>query len=305
MDLSHERHDNLRKELQKFNDLGDGISDEDFINLMREIRHSSLIIAGSEIDGELKIVYADTEEGSYGVLFTDMDELRKSFPDFEIRGYSFTLERYADLVENSHLKGFFINPQSEFFILPADALRHMGEGPEMEYLPEEGYSSEEIRSIKDSIDNSSLEEFIRDPKNTARYEELFEMISKSTILTLRLSDIDVECLADDGMITMKKIGPIGFLHSDKTGGKYATAFTSDEKIKNITTDYNKYSQIVNFSQMTNYVLNDDMDGIIINPEDERIMLTREVLLEFSPLLEKTCNDSGLNSAIFYMFLMEE
>lgn len=68
---------------------------------------------------------------------------------------------------------------------------------------------------------------------------------------------------------------------------------------------NKYSQIVNFSRMANFILNDDMDGIIINPCCENILLTRETLMHYSGLLEKTCNDTRLNTAIMHMFLMEE
>ena len=55
--------------------------------------------------------------------------------------------------------------------------------------------------------------------------------------------------------------------------------------------------------MTNFILNDDMDGIIINPNSEHVLLTRDVLLEYSSLLEETCNDTRLNTAIFHMFLI--
>ena len=305
MDLNHIRHDNLRRLMQDLNELGMDMPDEDLNNLFREIRHSSLLTAGNIIDGEFKLIYAETDGGDFGVLFSDMDELRKTFPDFETQAYSFVFDRYLEILKDSDLKGFFINIDSEGFVFPSEFGQKMGKMPEMEFSAKNSYSMDEIRKIKNTIDNADLEDFIKNPANTARYEELFDKISKSTILTLRLSDIDVDSLADDGMISMKNTGPIGFLHSENTGGRYATAFTSDDKIKGITTDYHKYAQLINFSQMINYVLNDDMDGVIINPADERIMLTREVLLEFSPLLEKTCNDSGLNSAIFYMFLVEE
>lgn len=305
MDVNTVRHDNLRRLMQEFNELEMEIPEEDFSNILKEFRHSSLIAPGYVIDDEFKVIIADTEGGSFGVLFTDMDELRKTFPDFDTQAYSFTLDQYIDFVDKNDLKGYFINFESEEFVLPKEILKQMGDMPEMTYSIDDAYTSDEIKSIKHSINNSDLEDFIKNPANIARYEELFDMISKSTMMTLRLSDLNLTCLADDGMITMKETGPIGYLHTEKTGGRYATAFTSEDKIKSIKTDYNKYSQIINFSQMTNYVLNDDLDGIIINPEDERIMLTREVLLEFSPLLEKTCNDSKLNSAIFYMFLMEE
>ena len=52
------------------------------------------------------------------------------------------------------------------------------------------------------------------------------------------------------------------------------------------------------------VLTDDLDGMIINPGSENVVLSRDVLLEFSSLIEMTCNDSKLNSGIRNMFTME-
>ena len=130
------------------------------------------------------------------------------------------------------------------------------------------------------------------------------MISKSTMLTLMVSNDDLTDYAKDGVISMLETGPLGYLYVDGIGGEYATAYTSEDKMASVQTDKRKYSQIVNFSQMANFILNDDMEGIIINPKSDNILLTRETLLEFSPVLEKTCNDSRLNSAIFHMFLMD-
>jgi hypothetical protein len=57
--------------------------------------------------------------------------------------------------------------------------------------------------------------------------------------------------------------------------------------------------------MTNCVLFDDMDGIIINPKSDNIVLTRDTLLEFSPVIGMKCNNHKLNSAVNHVFLMEE
>ena len=61
---------------------------------------------------------------------------------------------------------------------------------------------------------------------------------------------------------------------------------------------------VNFVLLNQLILTDDLDGIIINPGSENIVLTRDVLLEFSSLIEMTCNNSKLNSGIMNMFTME-
>ncbi len=124
-------------------------------------------------------------------------------------------------------------------------------------------------------------------------------------MTLRLSREDFTSNAEGGVISMRESGPLGFLHKDDLGGDYATVFTSEAKIRSVQTPLNKYSQLVNFSEMVTFLLNSGMDGIIINPSEEHVMITREVLMEYYGVLEKTCKDERMNSAIFHMFVMEE
>ena len=130
-------------------------------------------------------------------------------------------------------------------------------------------------------------------------------MSDSTLLTFLVSDEDLSHYAEDGVIPTRENGYLGNHYMEGLGGKYGTIYTSEDKISRVNLAKNKYSQIVNLSQMMYSVLTDDMDGIIINPGEENVILTREVLLDFSDVIEKTCNDSRLNSAINYMFEMEE
>jgi hypothetical protein len=132
------------------------------------------------------------------------------------------------------------------------------EFPEHRYSPDDGYTASELKSLRDSIDNGHLEEFIKNSSNIGRYEELFSEISDSTLLTLMVSRDDLDFMAEDGVISMVETDPKGFLYLDELGGKYATVYTSEDKIANVTTDLNKYSQLVNFSQLTNFILNDDL-----------------------------------------------
>ena len=165
--------------------------------------------------------------------------------------------------------------------------------------------SQELKQLNDSIDNTDLEKFIENPKNIGRYDELFELMSSSTMLVLRLSDDNLTDKFEDGIISMKKTGPMGYLHADRIGGNYSMAYISQSKMNNVETPLNKYCQIINFSQMTYHALLDDMDGIIINPNAENILLTRDVLLEYYSRIEELCNDSRLNSAVKYLFLIEQ
>lgn len=152
------------------------------------------------------------------------------------------------------------------------------------------------------MDNSKLEQFLKDPSNVYDYEKLFDLISSSTLLTLMVSGNNIK--AENGVIFLEKSGPNGALYIDRMGGNYATVYTSEEKISKVDLPKSKYSQIIDFSYMVNFTLFDDLDGIVINPRSDNIILTRDILLEFSEMLSKTCSDSKLSSATYYMFPVE-
>ncbi len=296
-------HTHLRAVMAEIHDAQENLSEELFRRLEAELKHSSLILAGDVGESTVNFSTVKVDGEQYGLLFTDMDEFAKAFPDFRVESHVHPFEVYADMLKTTTLDGFFINIATECFPLPAACIEDDDARKQNRYPLDNSYTSEELKHLKSQMDNSSLEEFIRNPENTARYEELFGLISKSTILTLRLSEENLDDKAVDGVISMEDEGE-GHFYTDTVGGRYATVFTSEEKIKDIETPMNRYSQIVNFSQFSECALYGDMDGIVINPESDNILLTREILLEFSDMLERTCNDSRLNSAIFHMFLME-
>ena len=301
------RHEHLKEVISQLKNSLDmeKESEETFIRLFAELKHSCLLVAGNISGDEINMMVASIPSMKFGMLFTDMDEYRKVFPDFSAEVIEQPFEVYYEHLMKSNLDGFIINFKGDCFILPKDGLEDLGDMPQFLYSDEDSYTSAELKALKYSINNESLEEFIENPKNIGRYEELFDEISSSTMLTMMLSRDDLKDYEVDGVIRQDLSNPLGYLYVDKMGGDYATVYTSEEKMKCVDTDANRYSQIVNFSQLTNFALNDDMDGIIINPNSDNILLTRDTLLAFSPTLEKTCNDSRLNSAIFHMFMMEE
>lgn len=296
------KHENLKKSLEELQ--SDDLTDEMIDRFVNELKHSNLILAADISESEIKLALVQIDGKDYGFLFTDMDEFRKTISDGECGSEFYDFNVYHAVVEDSMVDGFIINPNSIGFVLKKELILAIDDFPEHEFASDEVYSASELKHIKDSIDNADLEDFIKDSANIGKYEELFEKMSKSTMLTLMLSRDDLSGFSQDGVISLQETGPLGFLYLDEIGGEYATVYTSEEKIGSVSTNLNKYSQIVNFSQMTNFILNDDMDGIIINPNSEHILLTRDVLLEYSSLLEKTCNDTKLNTAIFHMFVME-
>lgn len=299
------RHDNLRKALEDF-EIFDELEHGN-VSLERvenELRHSCLIIAADITEDGLAYRVYEDGGSQYGLLFTDMDEFRKSFSDDESESHSFDLWMYRMMIELEFLDGFLLNPESEAIVLDGKLFMELDDLPKHDYDQKDSLEGSGLKSLRDSIDNGKLERFMNDPSNVARYEELIGCISDSTMLTLLLSDENLDDYVQDGVIDLSRTGPVTRLYVDRLGGSYATLFTSEDKMVNVDGGMNRYSQIVNVSMMADYILREDMDGIIINPGFDDVLLTRDVILEYWPLLRKTCNDSRLNSAIFHMFPME-
>ena len=299
------RHVNLRKSIEEMYTADESIIEDAMERCVSELRHSCLIVAYDRSSDSMNFIGLEMDGRDYGLLFTDMDEFRKVFSDDDCQSHAFDFEIYCRVVEREIVDGFILNIESESFMLKRQLFLEMEDLPQDEFDITESFTTQELCQLKEGIDNFELEEFIGNPRNIENYEGLFEKISNSTLLTLMLSKDDLTEYADGGIISMKKTGPLGFLYIDEIGGEYATVYTSESRISNVETSLNKFSQIVNFSQMANFILNDDMDGIIINPNTDNVLLTRDVLLKYYSLLEKTCNDSRLNSAIFHMFLIDE
>ena len=266
-------------------------------NVIHEFEHSNLLIPGEVSDSSLDFVCICVDSKDYLPLFTDMDEFRKASTGRDANFFHFSI--YLDIISCYDLRGIVINPESEGLVIEKEFFEDFSAEP---FIPDldDLKSPEELLEMKNSLNNKSLEHFIEDPYNAGDYEGLFLEISNSTLLTLRLSPKNFE--SENGIISMLEEGPQGFLHTDNIGGRYATLYTSTEKMDAITTRYNKYPQIINPAMLFYNILRDDMDGVIINPQSDDVLITRQTIFEYFDEIKATCNDECLNNGILYMFL---
>lgn len=297
-------HEYLKKHIREYVNKGDDISDETFKKIFEEIKHSRLIVAGNLSGDDISIATVKTPKGRVGLLFTDMDEYRKVFPDFEVEAHVHLFSVYKAFIEISEMAGYFINVAGEPFVLPREIIEMFEEIPVPDHCDDVAYTSKELKQLKDSIDNCELEEFIKNPQNAYDYEELFERISSSTLLTLMVCKNDLADIEENGVIRLDETHPQGSLFIEENCGIYTTVYTSEEKISDVDLPLNKFSQIIDFSYMVNFTLNSDFDGIIINPRSDNIILSRDMLLDYSPIVEMLCFDARLNTTTLYMFPVE-
>ena len=173
--------------------------------------------------------------------------------------------------------------------------------PKTNFYTTNPYSEEELLNLKNSIDNRKLEAFIENRANIGDFEGLFEHMANSRLLALMLSDLNIE----KEMICLKESGPIASMYMDRVGGIYATVFTSEAKMAEINANRHKYSQLINLATLVNFILTEDMDGLIINPETDNVLIPRASLLRYSLGFERYANDERLSEAMFYIFKIKQ
>ena len=205
-------------------------------------------------------------------------------------------------LKTTGIDGYVINPSSENHILKRDFIMAITDMPKTAYVTSNPYSPEELREMAEA-DNSDLEEFISDRTNTVNYEALFERLASSTVMVAMLSETDLSSFFKDGILNMRLTGPVASMHVDDVGGKYAAIFSSKDKIRNVKTSKFTYAQVVNLSMLVNYVLSEDMDGMILNPSSDDVLISRSKLLSYSLGFERYADDERLSDSMYYIFTL--
>ena len=298
------KHEHLKTLLEDIF-LNDNKLTEDYsIRLINELRYSNLIIPASRENDTLNFIIYQIDDLNYTPLFTDRDEFNKFYKGEDIRALDNPFEIYQNIIKTKEIDGFILNPSSQKYLIDRELILSI-KPPKLNNFTLDALEKDSLKEIYDSIDNQELGDFIKNPNNIGNYQELFEMFSKSTLLTLMVSANDLSGIAEDNVISMTESGPLAFMHVDKVGGEYATIYSAKEKLRHVNMDskLSRYAQIINISTLVNYVLCEDMDGLILNPDSDNILISRAELLKNSHGFEKFCNDERLSNAIFYLFLL--
>lgn len=297
-------HKHLRLVIEDIYSRNNELTEDLAFKLINEFRYSNLYIPAKRENYELNFIIYEDEDFKITPLFTDLDEFNKFFKnDTDIEIMQNPFEVYQNILKSSDLEGYILNPSSEKYLFRKEFILSIKNIPKTNYFCLDAYSSDELMQMKNQT-NNSLEDFIKNPNNIGNFEGLFEEFSKSVLLTLMVSDVDLAQYAKDGVISMTDSGPLAQMHVDKVGGEYATIFSSEDKIKQVKTDKFKYSQVVNLSMLVNFVLSEDMDGIILNLDSDNVLISRQTLLKYSLGFEKYVNDERLCESIYYMFLID-
>lgn len=298
-------HKHLRTVIEDIHANDDKLTEDLLFKLINEFKYSNLLIPAKKEKGTLNFIIYEDDDAKITPLFTDRDEFRKFYSDYDIQVLENTFELYQNVIKTTEIEGYILNPASEKYLFSSEFILSITNLPKTNFYSSNPYTESELKDIRNNIDNGDLEDFITSPSNVGYFEGLFEKLSSSTLLALMLSNRDLTPYAKDGIISMQSTGPLARMHVDRIGGEYATLFTSEEKMGHVPTDLYRYSQIVNLATLVNFVLSEDMDGIVINPDSDNVLIPRSELLKYSLGFEKYANDERLSTSIFYIFPVEE
>jgi len=276
------------------------LTEELLAKLINELRYSNLIIPAKRENQTLNFIIYEFEGKKFSPLFTDLDEFHKFFKDEDLRILDNSFELYHNVVKTRDIDGYILNPASENYIIERDFILSINHFPKDYFDDRNSYTPRELRRIYENIDNRSLNEFISERNSIGDYQGLFEEFSKSTLLTLMLSTKDIP--DKDGIIDLIA-HPQAFMHVDRVGGEYLTIYSDRSKLSDVNIDPKlyRYAQIVNLYTLVSYILSEDLDGLILNPDSDSILIPRGELLKNSLGFERFCNDPKLSRAILFIF----
>ena len=291
-------HKHLRTVIEDIYSNENQLTEELTSRLIHEFRYSNLYIPAKRENDTLNFIIYEDEGSKLTPLFTDMDEFRKFYKNDEnIQVLQNPFELYQNVLKTTDIDGYVLNPSTEKYLFKKEFILAIKNIPKTNFYTTNPYSQEELLSLKKSVDNTDLESFIGDRSYVGDYESLFEKMANSQLLGLMLSDLSI----DKEIISLKQSGPIASMYTDNIGGVYATVFTSESKMDVINTDKNKYSQLVNLATLVNFILTEDMDGLILNPESDNVLIPRVTLLRYSLGFEMYANNERLSEAMYYLF----
>ena len=292
-------------ELENYLNSDGEVPEEVFIAFLNELNVSTLLIPGIVHDEDLDFEVLSSEDDEVNViaLFSDDEEFYKYYPeDSEYAPVANEIDFYISLIKENDLDGCMFNPGSCEFFLEKDILVELPLTGEKELDDDvEGYEPDKMYQVSQELSNDSLLEFIRSDK--VSFEELMLELSNSTLLNLIASEEDLSSYAKNNVISKDDAQDFSLCATGDDTSQFGILFTSTDAIRQSLDDDddNYYYQVTLLEDFMEFILLNDMDGIIINPGLDDYMISREYLLEAYGGL--TYNNPNFKHAADYAFIL--
>ena len=284
----------LTKNLDRFLDLSATLKryQDRFVS---ELINSSLLIAH---DGEDLPITLTLDGKKYAFIFTDEEEFKKAFSGNDSFSLDFEFSTLKQILNEFKMDGFILNVSTQSLYLTRKFINDLNDLPSTIIDCSDAYSAEDLQYLKDSLNNENLQNSIR---NSGDFIQLVKSISSNPLFALMVCDNDMEILECGGMIDALGLGDKYDFYNQK---QYVALFTDKDRLKHVDTPKFRYLSLVDFSVVAHYSIKNELRGIVINPDEERHVITNEELVDNWPLINRMCHNRKLISGKRYLFIID-
>ena len=281
------------------------IPDELLIHIFGELRVSNLIIPAVEDDEEFIFENVNFEEDStsYLPLFTNLEEYDKHIDDgSEFEPLSNDFDLYREIIEESALDGIIINIEGINITLDKEFISQIPDTEPVAFSDEQpAYSKEELKELFNTVTNDDLVRLMHTKGKDL--EALMVELSNSYMINPIISDEPLDEISQNGIIRCSDAGGFNLFIIDEDPIRLAMIFTGkDEMLKFIDgTDSNCYGQITVLTELFDFILRNDIDGVVINPASENYYILREEIISQARGIELIAEDDRIRDALDYAF----
>lgn len=278
-----------------------------FLDLIYESLKESKFIVPFHSGSYVTLRYES--EGHFIIpVFTDYDEYAGGRELLERNGIAVSQIRIVDISnfiefgDSLFFKGILIDMGSESYHVSAELLDLI----RME-SQSCSYSSQQLKQIMQLTDNRDLVRHLKSERNTPHCvsDELITALSKSLLFSLVTSRTAIDDHLENGVVDInhypEHIDDISLIVTETDIGECFVLLTDRDEIRNSKNDIisqnpntHIYSKIANISHICDFILNADLDGLIINPSSDSYFLSSEALKKSYRSMRKLSLDSSLN-----------
>lgn len=279
---------------------------EKMTDFILELKVSNLFIPGIDEGEELVYETFIFEEDDLNVLplFTSEEEFFKHYDDnSEFKPVSNEFEIYAGISDD--IDAIVIDPEGESFFVTPEMIEFAAEDFSISYDDIKARSVNEIRQVYDSVSNESLCQFIRDESNDDDLEGLMAELSGSWLINLVVSETSLDEFADDGIIKADDVDGFSLCVMEDDDSGYGIVFTDKDAISKALDEDGLfyYAQLTRLSSLFEFVLRNDMDGVIINPESDDYLIERSAILAQASGIDLVAEDASFKNCLDYAFIL--
>ena len=277
-------------------------------NFVMELKVSNLLIPAFEEDDELVFETLISEDDGvvYLPLFSDEEEFKKHYADdSEYVPLDNEFEIYAGIVADEEIDGIVLDVEGKSLEIPRDIIDFAAEDFSISYDDVPLRSLDEIREAYENASNDDLVAFINDKANAGDYERLMAELSYSAPMNLVVSADSLDEFAQDGVINAEDVGGFNLCTLEDSESCHAIIFTGKDAAQKAIPDdgLNYYVQLTRVSEIFEFVLRNDMDGVIINPFGEEFMIPRSEFLSQASGIAMIAEDASFRNCLEYAFLL--